>query len=114
MAKLMMLILPTMLAMMSLAARAAEGDDEDSIKVEIRGTLRTGIVAIGGETTGTVIKVKDVTWELDLGGNQGLQELAKTLDTKKALVTGTYAKFKGVERERDIVKVASLKAAAAR
>src|SRR5207237_677323 len=114
MTKLMMLILTTLLALAPLAAPAAAGDDEDFIKVEIRGTLQTGIVAIGGETTGTVIKVKDVTWELDLGADQKLQDLAETLNRKTVLVTGIYTKFRGIERVRDIVKVTSLKPASGR
>src|SRR4051794_993419 len=102
-----MLMLGTMLAMMAAPAE----DDEDFIQVEIRGTLRTGIVAIGGETTGTVITVKDVTWELDLGADPKFRELAKTLHNKKALITGTYTRSQGVERPREIVRVTSLKAA---
>ena len=30
----------------------------DYIKVEIRGTLRSGMMAIGGETTGTVVSAR--------------------------------------------------------
>ncbi|HOB32989.1 MAG TPA: hypothetical protein PKH32_08935 [Verrucomicrobiota bacterium] len=32
----------------------------DYIKVEIKGTLSTGVMAIGGETTGTIIQSGDV------------------------------------------------------
>jgi hypothetical protein len=81
----------------------------DYIKVEIKGTLETGLMAIGGETTGTVIHVKNVTWELDLGGSKELQESATKLNKKTVLLTGTYQKIKGVEiRERHIIKVATL------
>jgi hypothetical protein len=69
-------------------------------------------MAIGGETTGTVIRVNNVTWELDFGGSKDLQEQATKLHKKPALVTGTYQKIKGVEiRERHIIKVATLKPA---
>lgn len=84
----------------------------DYIKVEIKGTLETGLMAIGGETTGTVIRVNDVTWELDFGGSKELQESATKLNKKTVLLTGTYQKIKGVEiRERHIIKVATLKPA---
>jgi hypothetical protein len=97
---------------------AADKDADQFIKVDIKGTLKTGIAAVGGETTGTVITVKgkdglDVTWELDLGGSEDFAALAKKLDGKTALVSGTYSKKKGVEiAERHIVKVTSLKAPA--
>ncbi|TAK11962.1 MAG: hypothetical protein EPO35_11860 [Acidobacteria bacterium] len=91
------------------AASQASGDQ---IKVEIRGTLETGVVAIGGETTGTVIRASGVTWELDLGGNKDLQALAEKLNRKTVVVTGTYRKVKGVEiPERHIVRVMTLKPA---
>ncbi len=95
-----------------VVASGAEKDNEQYIKVEIRGTLETGLVAIGGETTGTIIKVGNVIWELDLGGNQVFQDLAKKLHQETALVAGTYQKIKGVEMpERHIVNVTSLKPA---
>jgi hypothetical protein len=108
-------VVGALVAWLTVAALTASAQ-EQYIKVEIKGTLRTGVVAIGGETTGTTITVKgkdalDVTWELDLGGNADLVALAKKLDGKTARVTGTYSKKRGVEiRERHIVKVASLKA----
>ncbi len=94
---------------------AAEKDDDQYINVDIKGILKTGIVAVGGETTGITITVKakgdlDIIWELDLGNKMELMTLAKKLDNKTALVTGSYHKKKGVEiRERHIVKVKSLK-----
>jgi len=110
-------IVAAVVVLLSFAALTTLAQDQDQyIKVEIKGTLKTGIVAIGGETTGTTITVKgkdvsDVTWELDLGGNEELVAAAKKLDGQTALVTGTYTKKKGVEiRERQIVKVTSLKA----
>lgn len=73
------------------------------------GTLRTGIFAIGGETTGTTITAKGVTWELDLGKSGELRALANALDKKKVTVKGILERRKGVEiRERWIVTVASL------
>ncbi len=93
-------------------AAVADKNDDQYIKVEIRGTLETGIVAIGGETTGTVIRADNVTWELDLGDNADFKKLAEQLNKKTALVTGTYTEKKGVEVPvRRIVKVTGLKAA---
>jgi hypothetical protein len=106
------LTLLALLCLVAVPAVAADKDAEPSIKVEIRGTLATGIVAIGGETTGTTITVKNVTWELDLGGDKDLIAMADKLNKKMALVTGTYEKKKGLEvPERHIVKVTSIKAA---
>jgi hypothetical protein len=106
------------LAMLLMAIPAmilAEDKPEDSIQVEVRGTLETGIVAIGGETTGTIIRSGNVTWELDLSGDPTLTDLAKKLNKQKAVVSGTYYKKKGVEvAERHIVKVKSLTAAGAK
>jgi hypothetical protein len=102
--------LPALLAVSSVAAALAV--DEDYIKVEIRGELTTDVVAIGGESTGTLIRAGNVTWELDLGGNAMLQKLAKELNKKTVLVTGAYTQKKGVEIPvRHIVKVEMLKAA---
>jgi hypothetical protein len=100
-----------MLAACPAVSLAADKESEDSIQVEVHGTLETGIVAIGGETTGTIIRAGNVTWELDLGGDPKLTEVAAKLNKKKAIVTGAYTKKKGVEiPERHIVKVKSLKA----
>jgi uncharacterized membrane protein len=39
---------------------AADEQTQESITVTVVGTLRTGIVAIGGETTGTTITAKGI------------------------------------------------------
>jgi hypothetical protein len=105
-------ILLVVLALSCLPAGADENVSGDYIKVEIKGTLQTGMMAIGGETTGTIIRANNVQWELDLGGNAQLQANAEKLDGKSVVVTGRYEKRKGVEiRERHIVKVETLKAA---
>jgi len=109
---LLILTLIAILPFIALAATAPEEADGDYIKVEIRGTLESGLMAIGGETTGTVVRVKNVTWELDFGSNEELRGLAAKLNKKTVMITGTYEKKKGVEvRERHIVKVATLKPA---
>jgi hypothetical protein len=90
-------------------AEAADKDEESYVKVEIKGTLQTGVFAIGGETTGTLIKTKDGTFELDLGKNKELRTLAEKLNGKPALVTGRLTVRAGVEvRQRLIVTVETL------
>jgi hypothetical protein len=95
-------------------AAAAAKDDESYIKVEIKGKVKTGIIAIGGETTGVTIATKDGGLELEATGDQ-LKALEK-LDGKDAVVTGTLTMKKGVEIPgmRLIVKVATVKAADAK
>lgn len=85
---------------------------DEHIRVEVKGTLRGGIFAIGGETTGTVINAKGASWELDFGEDLDLQAAANKLNNKKVVVTGTLSVRSGVEiRQRWIVAVKSLKAA---
>ena len=73
------------------------------------GTLRTGIVAIGGETTGTTLTTKDGTRELEFGNNQKLRSLAGKLNGKQVLVSGLHQSRKGVEiKRREIITVKTL------
>ena len=84
---------------------------EDSITVAIVGTLRTGISAIGGETTGTTITAKGITWELQLGERLSYQQAAERLHGKRVIVRGTLERRRGVEiKERWIVTVTELQA----
>jgi hypothetical protein len=84
----------------------------ESITVKVIGTLQTGIVAIGGETTGVAITAKGITWELDLGDNKEFLKALEELNGKKAIVEGRLEKRRGVEiPERWIVTVTDLKAA---
>lgn len=83
---------------------------DDSITVNIVGTLRTGIFAIGGETTGTTITAKGITWELQLGESLAYQQAAERLHGKKVIVRGNLERRRGVEiKERWIVTVTELK-----
>ena len=111
-------IIACMLAGLAGPAEAQVGEageaKGDYIKVEVRGTLHTGIAAIGGETTGTIIAAKGARLELDLSGNRAWRKLAEKLDGKKAVVAGTLEVRPGVEiRQRWIVTVTSLKPAGA-
>lgn len=99
-----------------LAADDSKPEEEPApeIRVQIVGKLKTGIVAIGAETTGIVIQVKNVTWELDLHDDPKLLAAAKKLDNKLVRVKGTYERREGVEvAERHIVTVTSIKPASA-
>jgi hypothetical protein len=83
---------------------------EESITVTVVGTLRTGIVAIGGETTGTTITAKGIKFELDFGKKAELRAAAEKLDGKLVTVSGTLERRAGVEiKERWIVTVTSMK-----
>jgi hypothetical protein len=80
-------------------------------KVEIKGIIQTNMAAIGGETTGTVITVGDLSLDLDLRKNETFQALAERLNGKTVLIKGTLVRIKGIERgERNVVVVESLSA----
>jgi hypothetical protein len=81
--------------------------------VEVTGKLQTGIMAIGGETTGTIISIPGQgTCEIDVRGSKDLQKSVENLDGKQVKVTGTLSVKEGVEiRERRIIKVQTLAAA---
>jgi hypothetical protein len=89
-----------------------ESSPDESIEVKVRGTLSAGMMAIGGETTGYLIRSRGVTWELDFGSDAALKRKADGLDGKPVTVTGTLDVRPGVEMaSRSIVKVVSLSAA---
>ncbi len=100
------------LALLAAGAAAQGGGEKEYIKVEVRGTLKTGIMAIGGETTGTIITTPHGTLELDFGKKKELRELAGKLNGKEAVARGTLQVRKGVAiKQRLIVAVTDLKAA---
>ena len=81
----------------------------ESITVTIVGTLKSGVVAIGGETTGTTISAKGATWELELSHNNELRQAAEGLNAKPVIVQGSLERRAGVEiKDRWIVHVSSL------
>jgi len=93
--------------LLTLSALAAEPAPKE---VEIQGTLHTGVVAVGGETTGTVVKTAQGTVELDFGSDKRLRETGEKLDGKAVVVTGTLEVRRGVERkERKVLHVTRLK-----
>ena len=104
------------LVSLSLSAPATENGapvQEKQVAKAYVGTLQTGVMAIGGETTGTILKTKDSgAYELDLQGKADLQKTADALNGKKVVVEGNYKPRPGVEvKERRIVVVKSLKEA---
>lgn len=85
--------------------------DDDAVTLKVVGTLRTGIVAIGGETTGVTVKSKGITWELEFAGNAELKKTAEKLHGQRVIVEGSLERREGVEvKERWIVTVARLRA----
>jgi len=104
------LVLFTLLAVQT-SDSALAGDEATYIKVEVKGKLRTGLAAIGGETTGTVIETKTGALELDFGKNKELRDLAAKLNGRSAVATGTLTFRKGLAvKQRYIVTVTTLKA----
>ena len=99
------------LALALILPLLAAAKDEDK-NVELKGKLITGVFAIGGETTGTIIETKEGRFELDFGKNKELRKLAEKLKGKQVQVAGTLTVRKGVEiKMRKIVTVKTLKAA---
>ena len=81
------------------------------IRVEVRGRLQTGVIAIGGETTGVTIRARGAEFELDLARDAALRRRAAQLTGKSVIVAGTLDVRRGVEvPKRWIVTVKSLKA----
>jgi len=71
------------------------------------GTLQTGVMAIGGETTGTILDTGKGSYELEVEGE--LAKKASGLNGKKVHVTGKLTVKQGVEvKERRIVNVKTL------
>ncbi|HVF65072.1 MAG TPA: hypothetical protein VNE58_13865 [Casimicrobiaceae bacterium] len=87
---------------------SSNGIREHTAEVTLRGTLRTGVMAIGAETTGITLTTKDgVTWELQLTGAQKAK--AEKLAGKSVAVAGIAREKPGVEiRKRRILEVRRL------
>lgn len=91
------------------AGARAKSPVADYIKVEIRGKLSTGVLAIGGETTGITISSRGINWELDFSGNPTVRKNVGALNGKTVVVSGELSVSQGVERKtRWIVKVSSI------
>jgi len=80
-----------------------------AVTVRVRGTLTHGIIAIGGETTGTTIRFGETTWELDLRKAKMFSSAAEKLSGKRVVVSGLVRTQKGVEiGTRTILAVGSI------
>jgi hypothetical protein len=103
------------IALMAMFTSSYAADKLAPGPVDVSGKLTTGMMAIGGETTGTILTIPDKgTYELDIKGNKDLQKAVDTLKDKQVKVTGTLSIKAGVEiKERRIIKVDTLVAAPA-
>ena len=82
---------------------------KEGVYVEVVGKVETGIMAIGGETTGTIIKAGNITFELDIKKRE-LVKVAEANNGKMVVVKGQLTRKRGVERgDRWIVVVKALK-----
>lgn len=80
-----------------------------AVEVRVRGILTNGIIAIGGETTGTTIRFGKTTWELELQNQKTLRTAAEKLNGKPVVVSGLVRTQKGIEvATRTILTVKSL------
>jgi hypothetical protein len=94
---------------LAIAAQAMADDNKQPAeqKFDETGTLSTGTVTIGGETTGITLKTEHGIYELSMIGE--LARKAQGLDGKNVHVIGTLQVVAGVEvKERRIVAVNSL------
>jgi len=92
-----------------LAAGDKDKKDDGAKKVKLTGTIKTGIAAIGGETTGTIIETKEGNYELQV--SKELRKEVDALNKKLAVVTGTLETKKGLAvKLRKIVTVETVKA----
>jgi hypothetical protein len=69
------------------------------------GTVITGIVAIGGETTGVILKTINGTYELKFKDNAE----AKKFDGKMVRIKGGLSTWTGTERTRFVIWVKEIK-----
>ena len=79
------------------------------ILVTFTGRLNHGVLAVGGETTGTEISADKITWELDFRSNKKVRALANQWNRQTVIATGKLERRKGLEvSERWIVLVDKL------
>lgn len=79
-----------------------------SVSVEFCGRLRHGMMAIGGESTGTTISFNRTIWEVQLHSDAD-REFARQHHKKTVVVTGSLRKVSGIEtKDRWIIDVTKL------
>ena len=87
---------------------AGQSQEQKPAPGEWTGQLRTGIAAVGGETTGIVLITERVQYELEPADKAMRDQMAK-LDKQQVVVKGTLRTVPGVEvKERRIIKVTSI------
>lgn len=105
----MVLLLAICLMPFTLDAQDRDQQKQSPTKVEITGVIKDGVLAIGGETTGTTIKSGPFLWELDLSDVVKGKTFAKEQHGQSVIVRGRLEHKKGVEiPDRMIVHVDSL------
>ena len=76
------------------------------------GTVRAGMMAIGGETTGILLETPAGAYELDVRGDREARARLEALDGKRVTITGDYRPRPGVEvKERRIIFVRGIREA---
>ncbi len=94
-----------------LQADESTDSSTDGAHVTMVGTLATGNMAIGGETTGVTITAGDITMELDFASHAHLARMAEAFSGSRVRVTGSLRLQRGVETsDRWIIDVANLQA----
>ena len=86
---------------------ADQTDQKPFVRVKCHGRLRDGVVAIGGETTGTTITFYGKIWELQLDDDAD-RAFAKVHHKEPVIATGTLRRVAGVattNKERWIINV---------
>ena len=93
---------------LSVFAIAEDTPPKPSISVECCGRLRHGVVASGGESTGTTSTFNSIVWELQLH-DDAAREFARGHHKETVAVTGTLRKLESTEvRVRWIIDVKKL------
>ncbi len=91
-----------------MCAIADDTCTKPSVSVQCSGRLRDGVVAVGGETTGTTISFNHLTWELQFH-DANARRFAQNHNKEVVNVTGTLRRIAGTEiKERWIVDVTTL------
>jgi hypothetical protein len=81
---------------------------EPAVSAECNGRVRHGVVAIGGETTGTTITFNGIVWELELP-DESSQKFVKNHHRESIKVTGKLRRVAGTEaKDRWIIDAKTL------
>lgn len=75
----------------------------ESITIKVCGRLQVGMMAIGGETTGTTITAKGIQLEVTWGDDDELARRAGQLDGQGVCVSGALRQRTGPERGRRLI-----------